>query len=177
LFTLGYSVRFISRNGRMSGLREFLFVKQPLLAGIWTISTLILPLCEASVPIFNAVVMTQFFARFFFIFALCIPFEIRDYEIERSGGTETIPVAFGIRKTKIIGNIVVVLSLIGNHLWQSIAGWPLIFAIALDVSAVCAFFGIAFSAKKHSEYYCLVFVDGIMLVRFLLIYLTITFFP
>ena len=47
--------------------------------------------------------------RFLFVFAITIPFDIRDMEIDIKEGLKTIPVIMGKKKAMMIANILLVL--------------------------------------------------------------------
>jgi len=119
--------------------------------------------------------MFLFAERFFFIFALCIPFEIRDMAQEHRWGNITLPMVVGIRQSKFIGLLVLLLFIflvyIHSSYMESITGLKNYFDIPLYISAVITAFLIWFSKPTGSKYYFRLFVDGSMQLQFLLVLL------
>lgn len=110
---------------------------------------------------FNAVFYFSLISYFFFIMALCIPFEIRDVKYDPAN-LKTIPQLIGIKKTKWLGYLFLMLSFIGYNIywnWSSflIAPYGLIEIIIFSVTAI----SIYFSDKFKSDYYASFFVEAI----------------
>ena len=97
-------------------IRESLFVKMPLLAAVWSVTTVIIPLVDQNINPASPFVIQQTVCRFIFVFILYIPFEIRDMEIDKSENIKTIPSVFGVGRTKISGALLVALEIIIHHL-------------------------------------------------------------
>ena len=86
MIVLSLSYTFPLSLGRNSGkrLREFPWLKPVLVAAVWAVVTVILPLLEKKILLLNGEWMTFLLARFALVLALCIPFEIRDQLKERN---------------------------------------------------------------------------------------------
>lgn len=82
------------------GLRKIPFSKIFIISIVWAISTLLLLALENNIVLSNDIVL-HLVSRFLFVFAITIPFDIRDfsYDIEK---IKTIPIFFGVKKAKII---------------------------------------------------------------------------
>ena len=87
--TLAYSIPVLRINGKQKRLREFFLVKITVLSLAWCFMTATLPMIESNVSIFSISSLFIFAERFVFMFAICIPFEIRDMEIEKKKGINT----------------------------------------------------------------------------------------
>ena len=83
------------------GLRKLPFSKIFVISLIWTISTILLLIFENNIIITQNIVL-HLISRFLFVFALTIPFDIRDLKYDAQN-LETIPLFFGIQKSKLIG--------------------------------------------------------------------------
>jgi 4-hydroxybenzoate polyprenyltransferase len=103
--TLLYSVSYL-RN-RWDGYRHKKIpgVKTVLLAFIWTASTAFMVFFNRESTFETAGIIFICIERFAFIFAIAIPFDIRDMEVDRKSGINTIPIAFGPEKAMQISNI------------------------------------------------------------------------
>ena len=83
------------------GLRKIPFSKIFIISLVWTISTMLLLVLENNFLITQNIVL-HLMSRFLFVFAITIPFDIRDLKYDTQN-LQTIPVFFGIQKSKIIG--------------------------------------------------------------------------
>ena len=82
------------------GLRTIPYIKIFLIAAIWTSSTMFLLLLENN-QLINQNIILHLFTRFLFVFAICIPFDIRDIKYDNIK-LKTIPIVFGVSKSKLI---------------------------------------------------------------------------
>jgi len=83
------------------GLRKVPFSKIFIISLVWTISTMLLLVLENNIPIAQNVVL-HLMSRFLFVFAITIPFDIRDLKYDAQN-LQTIPLYFGVQKSKVIG--------------------------------------------------------------------------
>ncbi|HRH65483.1 MAG TPA: hypothetical protein PLU53_04240 [Bacteroidia bacterium] len=172
LFSLLYSIPLVKWNGRRRRLRESLLLKLPFLSLSWAAVTAMIPLLEQNQHIDTANILGQAFARALFIYGLCIPFEIRDFDTEKRWGTNTLPVVYGIRITKITGILILGVGIILRHIMkgQMILAPAAIFA--LDLSFLFAMLWILMAKSNPPKYFCKIYVDGTMILQFIFVYLT-----
>jgi 4-hydroxybenzoate polyprenyltransferase len=168
LVSLLYSIPLAGIRTKIR-LREILFLKTPLLALVWSLSTVMIPMAEAGIPPGDKPVLIQTIARFLFIFALCIPFEIRDLNYDRGKNIRTIPVVYGAQATRLLGVLIITAEILINHF---LAAYPGEIRTALDISSLIALAWI-FVRSPGSPFFYKLIVDGTMLVRFMLVYLAI----
>ena len=164
-----YSIPLFSKGNTKIKLRELLFFKMPLLAFVWAFSTVLIPAIDCGGSIQSTYVWLQFLSRFFFIFALCIPFEVRDIEFDNLNKIRTIPVVFGEKQTKWIGATAVFVEIAIHHFIYIHYKIPVNILAALDVSSLIALAWIVFENKWSGKYYYKLGVDGTMMLRFLLL--------
>lgn len=159
-----YSVPF---PGRVKRLRELPAVKMPLLAFVWAFSTVLIPALDSHLPL-DLFLWSQFFARWLFVFALCVPFELRDVEFDRSKLVRTIPVVLGEARTKWLG-LLAVLAELAIHQLQFRSNYiDSNKLIVLIVTSIIAAVWIIFYGKLKGKYFYKLLVDGTMILRFLL---------
>ena len=167
---LCYSIPIIkSKNARIS-LRQVPSVKTPVIALVWGLSTTLIPLAEQNTDLLNSFVFLQVISRSLFIFALCIPFEIRDIEIDKINNVRTLPVIYGIKSSKKLGAMIVITEIFIHHLMPVISTLSV---LSLDLSSLIALLWIFNKNKKTGIYYYKVLVDGTMMIRFLLFFISI----
>ena len=82
------------------GLRKIPGSKIFIIALVWTISTMLLVLLENQIPLSQNITL-HLLARFLLIFAITIPFDIRDLNFDNKE-LRTIPLVFGALKARII---------------------------------------------------------------------------
>jgi len=82
------------------GLRKLAFSKIFIISLVWTISTMLLLVLENNIPISESIVF-HLMARFLFVFAITIPFDIRDLKYDFQN-VQTIPLFFGTSIARFI---------------------------------------------------------------------------
>ena len=82
------------------GLRKIPHLKIIIIATVWTISTMFLLVVESNHPIDQNIAL-HLIARFLFIFAIIIPFDIRDLKYDKLS-LKTIPIVFGESKARLV---------------------------------------------------------------------------
>ena len=87
------------------GLRNIPFVKIFVISFVWTISSMLFLLIENEIIITQNIIL-HLASRFLFVFAITVPFDIRDLEHDL-GKVKTIPLFFGIKKSKCLANFVI----------------------------------------------------------------------
>ena len=83
------------------GLRSIPFIKIFLISISWTIGTVLLFIFESETTQFDPKALGVVIGRIFFVFALVIPFDIRDLQYD-SKRLKTIPQIFGYHKARLI---------------------------------------------------------------------------
>lgn len=150
-----------------SNLRQISGLKVYVIAIVWSLSTVVLPLIQNEIEIGADAVITCF-QRFFYIIVLMLPFEIRDlnYDSLKLG---TIPQLIGVKRTKIIGIFLLILFFFLEYFKNEIDTKSL--TILLIITFVTALF-LAFSNKNQSKYYSAFWVESLpifWLVLFLML--------
>ena len=84
--------------------------KTLLIAFVWTVATVLIPLLQSGYTGNFTSVILLFAERFFFIFAIAIPFDIRDMKTDALKEIKSIPVLFGEKRALLICNSVMSLS-------------------------------------------------------------------
>ena len=143
-------------------LKDYGLVKIITLSLLWSFITVWFPVDSAHYSDLSFHLI--FIRRFFFIFILCLLFDIRDIEIDKKENINTIPVWVGIRKAYAVAYVLLfffialsVIQLIYNHSTNQF--------IAMCISAIATAITIEFSKKNHSDFVYLVCVDGMMILQ------------
>ena len=146
-------------------LRDVNFIKIFLIAFTWAYVCVALPLFihDASTLIID---WNAFLEKACFIFAITLPFDIRDAKIDRIENVKTLARSLGVNKAYILSYVLCAASIIflGNTMFNfsCFADWNLMVAI-LTYLPVLILIGI--SKNKTSDYYYSGLLDGSILIR------------
>ena len=103
--TLLYSVSYLKNRWDGYWHKKIPGIKTVLLAFIWTASTAFMVFFSRESTYDTSGIILICIERFAFIFAIAIPFDIRDMEVDRKSGINTIPIAFGPQRAMQLSNI------------------------------------------------------------------------
>ncbi len=150
--------------GKQKRLRDYSLVKIFLIALVWATLSFI-PVLENEVSL--KVKILLFIQNYFYIFALTIPFDIRDCEYEKLNGLKTIPSMIGIRNSIILSVLLLTGSILISFLL--IEQYGKINFIALTTGYLLTMILIANSYNKKNDYYFTGVLDGMTIVIFIMI--------
>ena len=155
--------------GNKKRIRDIHLVKIFLVALTWTFITIVLPLMKQEVISF-ARLFPLLMERFCFIFAITLPFDIRDLALDEFTKVKTIPSWLGIKKTKKLGYILTLLAMIFAcwSFYDNIYQFRQL--IAILASYIITILVIQQTTPKRHDYFFTGLVDGLMLIHFLLFY-------
>lgn len=110
----------------------------------------------------NQVYLTRMLSVFLFVYALCIPFEIRDLRYDDIH-LQTLPQKIGVNKTKILGIVLLIFSLIVYEFgdFHPYFNPELNIDFAFIIIVIITAIAIWFSDKFKSDYYASFFVEAI----------------
>ena len=176
--SFGYTVPFIPYRGKLIRFRDIPGIKIILISLVLGLTTVLLPVLAYSN--INALkrsdVVFVFVRRMLFIFAITIPFDIRDKQYDEVKGTKTLPVIYGIKTSKIMAlltlSLFVVLGIVQRIFFSPINTY---YTLALGLSLIPAIIGILKSNERRNDYFYSVFMEGTMLLQSLLIIAAHTF--
>lgn len=166
ILTFLYAIPFLPKEtflDKHKNLRSIKGLKIYLVALIWTGVTVLLPLINNKVLLFNADVFIFCVQRFLFVFVLMLPFEIRDLNRDDLK-LSTIPQVLGVFKTKIIGGFVLLAICILQCFKNTNSP---AFSLILVLIMLLTFLLILISKKEQSLYFSSFFVEGIPMVWYL----------
>ncbi|MCH2022893.1 MAG: hypothetical protein MK207_10490 [Saprospiraceae bacterium] len=165
ILSLAYIIPFLGI--KRLRLRDLHFVKIFLIAFVWSYVTVYIPLIEFEIPI-EGQAIGMLIERFLFIFLITLPFDLRDWEIDKYNNVMTIPAKIGVKNTIIL--IYIILIIWFALVWQIYTNN---IALALTCSGVFTGFCISFTPSQKHDYYFTAILDGTMIIQCLLIFLMI----
>ncbi|MFK7832980.1 MAG: hypothetical protein AB8B52_06870 [Winogradskyella sp.] len=145
-------------------LRQIGGLKVYVIALVWMFTTVVLPLVNNDMNMnLNMVIIS--IQRFCFVLVLMLPFEIRDLNYD-SLKLATIPQKIGIKKTKIIGVLLLMLFWMLEFLKDELSENAII--STLMITFVTTFF-MVFSNKNQSKYYSAFWVESLPIIWLLIL--------
>ncbi|MEJ6980786.1 hypothetical protein WG906_10020 [Pedobacter sp. P351] len=172
VIAISYNLPLFSIGDKRFGLRNVPGLKLFLIALIWSLSCVLLPIVELgnnqSVMISANDTILLIAKRFLLIAAITVPFDIRDLFQDKSYDLKTIPVILGERKSYLVCQILLAayLTLLFLFTRQFNADF-----FALTLTIFLTGWLIFKSEWKKNEYYYFLYLDGIMILQFLMLYL------
>lgn len=176
IISLGYSLPLFSLQEKRYSLRNIPGIKLFLIAAIWALSCVLLPILEMESN--NEIIITLndtiilIAKRFLFIAAITVPFDIRDLFQDKTNELKTIPVILGEKKALLICQsfLATYLILLFFFTDQFDSNY-----FALTICTIITGWLIFKSKWEKNEYYYFFFLDGTMILQliFLLIFSTI----
>lgn len=137
-------------------LRQVSGLKVYIIAFVWVFTTVFLPLIENSCHINSDVVITGV-QRFVFVIVLMLPFEIRDL-IYDSVKLATIPQQIGVRNTKIIGVLLLLIFFFLEFFKDNMSNLDI---VSNFVILMITLLFVLFAHKKQSQYYSAFWVESL----------------
>lgn len=169
LITFFYAIPLIPKRllfDEHRNLREISGIKVYVIALVWALTTVILPILHNSID-FNKDVVVVFLQRSLYVIVLMLPFEIRDLKYD-SLKLATIPQKIGIKYTKLIGVVLLVLVIICELVKTDVSKTAV--QITLIQSGLTLLL-LVFSHKDQSKYFSAFWVEGLPMLWLLLLLL------
>ncbi|WP_308694226.1 hypothetical protein [Winogradskyella haliclonae] len=157
--TFLYAIPLIPKRylfDEQQNLREISGAKIYIIALVWAFVTVLLPIINAELEL-SADVSVTLFQRFCYVLVLMLPFEIRDLNYD-SLKLATIPQKIGIKKTKIIGVLLLMVFIMLEFFKDEINEISVI--STLMIMFITLLF-LIFSSKKQHKYYSAFWVEAL----------------
>lgn len=170
LLSVAYNIPFLSFNQKKIGLRNIPGIKLFLIAFVWASSCVLLPIVELEslhqiqVPLSETVLLVA--KRFLFVCAITIPFDIRDLFQDKLYELKTIPVMLGEKKAWIFCQALLAIYLLLLVLFTKNINLDV---IGLTLTILLTGWLIFKSNFKRNEYYYFFYLDGTMLLQYLIL--------
>jgi 4-hydroxybenzoate polyprenyltransferase len=172
LFILGcisflYSFPFLPFE-KKKRIKDYGFLKITTLALLWTLVSVWFP---ANGHVFDTGLFIFIFCkRLLFMFILCLLFDMRDIEVDRSENINTLAVVLGHKKSYLLSYLllfVFVALCVAQYLYLP----QMQFLIPMLISVAATFITIEITKKSNSDFVYLAGIDGMMLLQAILVYL------
>ena len=168
LLAFGYSLPMFQKGNYKFGLRNITGLKAILIALVWTLSCVGIPVIEAQnrhlIEISGINLFVLITKRFLFFAALTIPFDIRDFLHDRALGLKTIPVILGVKNAYLLcGALLTIYMLL--LLFCRNNGFSVGFSALICTAIITAWLIFKPGIKKTEYYYFC--IDGVLILQYL----------
>ncbi len=167
IFSLAYVFPLFGKERR---LRDFNQIKIYLVAFVWAWVTVVLPIVEAG-NVFSWSLFAMFIERALFIFAITLPFDIRDISVDDHSEVSTIPVIIGVEKTRRLALLLLTFGLALLILNGYLGLYNTGVLMGLIISFLLTAWFIHLSSENRHDYFYSGLMDGTMVVQGLIVYL------
>ena len=167
ILSLGYVFPFFGKKRR---LRDFDQIKIYLIALVWSFVTVLLPFIESGQS-WNLSIILLFIERALFIFAITLPFDIRDLQVDDHSDVKTIPAMIGVIKTKQLAYIILAFTMMLILINYSLFFYDFSIFLGLGVSILSTAWLISFSKVDQHDYFYSGVLDGTMLLQFIFVWI------
>ena len=168
LITLFYSTPIPGNTKALFRLREIPYVKIFLISAVWSSSTILLPIIQSGLSFSNSDVIEMLVERFFFVFAIAIPFDIRDAEADKRAGLKTIPLLINKNRSMSLSYLFLLIFYLISTI-HYFADNSMYIIYALSISTITTFIFLINRKIKRIPYYYYGVLDGTILLQGLLV--------
>ena len=165
LLSLAYVLPIFGNKKRLRDLDD---IKIFLVAGVWAWITVILPAVEYELLPYRGIVLC-FIERTLFVFAITLPFDIRDLSVDGQTQVKTIPGRIGIYKSKILSAF----CLLGAMSIAIVCWWEFYYTFPILVALVVLYLFtlglIILTKQERSDYFFTGWLDGTMVLSGVLV--------
>jgi len=169
VISVGYSVPLWKmKNGERFALRKIGLTKALFVAYVWAAVGVGLPVVWSGYA-FDSRFFVEFIARFCFILALCIPFDLRDENIDRSHGMHTLPVLLGRNNAMKLAYLLLIVQFVLLAFYM-----PVLSTVAVGISLLYAAYAMFYAVKNGHDLAFSAGIDGAIVLQALLLGLTLS---
>jgi 4-hydroxybenzoate polyprenyltransferase len=159
-------------NGRR--LRDLPYLKIFLIAFSWSWITVLGPVVLKEEP-FSWAILLMLIERACFVFAITIPFDIRDLVLDQSAKVDTLPAYWGVSAAKRMAYgalFICFLAMVANGL---IGCYSTSVLIALLLSLGSTAWLIRATHPQRHDYFFTGLLDGTMILQGILVYISLSY--
>jgi 4-hydroxybenzoate polyprenyltransferase len=146
-------------------LRKYGYIKPIIIAIVWVVSTTVVPLIEYKLPVQEHVLFI--ISQFLFLTVLCFVFDIKDAADDYLNGVNTYANRFGIKATKSISIIILLISSIFLYLYS----FDLIVLIPGLITVFLTILSVFFAKENQHQFFYYLWIDGLLFIQGLLFFI------
>ncbi len=166
ILSLGYVLPILGKGRR---LRDLAYFKIFLIALVWAVITVLLPYLDRNKSFSNVSIWLLFIERVCFIFALCIPFDIRDIDWDAQTNVKTIPLSIGAKKSKILGIFALIIAISMVVFLKNATFYSDYLSLKLSIIYALTALILLKTHKNRPDFFFYGLVDGMIILQSLVI--------
>lgn len=167
LLAVFYVIPVWKENGHWFRLRDLPYIKIFLVSAVWAFVTVFLPfMTQSNTWLPDTSVWLTTIQRFVFIFAITLPFDIRDLEHDRKNQVKTFASLWGIPKLKLISRSLLVLTTVLGFVSFQLGFYSISHSVALLINCASTGYLISQADEGLDEWFYAGWLDGAMLDQF-----------
>ncbi len=171
ILTFFYSIAVFKKNEVRFRLQEIPGLKILLIAFVWSAATVLIPVLQSEPGIDRNQIFLVFIERFTFIFAIALPFDIRDMNADSHAGFRTIPIVLGEYRARWICNITLISSLVIAFL-HYLLHHQIYILIFYSASIALTYYFINHKKLRNHPLYYHGILDGSIIIHGLMVFLS-----
>lgn len=155
--------------GNKKRLSDYPIIKIFMVALVWAAISTIIPLNDFTEG--NTTKLLYFIEKFMYIFALVIPFDIRDIDFDKSRDIKTLPIVYGKTKSIILAILALLVSISSSIYLHYTSIYSDRQLISILIGYIISGIVIYYASRKKHDYYFTGVVDGLPILNLLIILL------
>jgi len=172
LLSLGYVLPVLSNKKR---LRDLDNIKIFLVALVWAWITVLIPAIAYDLGPSQGILLS-FIERCLFVFAITLPFDIRDLKVDQESAVATLPAKWGVPRTKNVAICLVLTALgINFYCWFQLY-YTIPIMVVLSITYLITIILIKIITTTRSDYFYTGLIDGTMVLSGCLVWFVVYFF-
>lgn len=175
--SLSYSLPIFIGGKR---LRDFHFIKIFLIATCWALITCTIPYYESikyqfDIPHNYRTIFLATIDRGLFIFAITIPFDIRDRDVDKSNNVQTLATKFSDKSLKRISLIALIVATIISMLLYTQDAHSTLTLLPIILTYTITSFLVYVTHQRRSDYFFTGLLDSTMILPLILFFLYVSY--
>ncbi len=152
-------------KSKFFNLRNIKGLKLFLIAFVWALSVVLLPILQAGIFIPQREIIVLISKQFLLFVAITIPFDVRDFMEDKASNLKTVPIIWGVKKAYKFAIILLLINLVLGFGFKSLIVDDKFFASVIP--PVLAIFLITKASLRKNKYYYFLYLDGVLIVQYL----------
>jgi 4-hydroxybenzoate polyprenyltransferase len=154
----------IRYKNKFYSLRNIPLAKIFFLSYVWASLTVIVPFLDNDL-LSNIKVIQLFIERFLFVFAITIPFDVRDLLRDKKESLKTLPISFGICRSLQLSRVFLISFVVISFVTDGIS----YVSLTRVICATIAFVMLDKINLKNKDNFYLIGLDGLLILYFVLL--------
>jgi len=156
-------------KGKWFRLRDVGVAKIFMIAFVWAFIGSMLPAVNSDMPLFAAPTLILFAANFLFVFAITLPFDIKDLKIDAIHKVKTIPAILGTDDSYSLAFLCLFVSGIIHVYLQRDLLYGVDYVIPLTISILVTGWSIFLTRKKQDNVVYFGILDGMLILQYAMV--------